>query len=611
MLKLARRYIHLVWVQVLSAWILSVLVLGLSALSLLIFAAIPTLLGAHFQSPGAMSSPDIPAIVSQIPIPVAREPVLQMTRNLDAMDIDAGLLILSSLYLFVLILTRLLQFFAQRQVAHAKLTFGMALVRDFFRHMLTLSLAFFHSHKAGDLQARTLDCQTYGESLFELINAILNVTPIFLFYALMLLFLNWQLTLVAILAVLLKAGISSFIGKGVRRQIAAFGTRSGISTAKITEIISHIVLVKLKSSENHEFEQFYHQTKMLSGHRLHRLVLERFDSTIQGILQSFAGVSIIAFGAVQLVTNRIDFVSFMVFFLAMSRFQEPTQRLLAIIGYYNVARGSSFRVNEIFATHLPINNGKTEVKYFNDRISFQGVSFSYRDSSWGLNDIDLDIRAGDRVALVGSSGSGKSTIGALMLRLYDPQSGRITLDGIDIREFTQLSYRRLFGVVLQEPMLFNASIAENILYNSGLCGAEADAALKRAARIAHVDEFVSQLPTGFDTQVGDRGVRLSGGQKQRIALARAIICNPPILLFDEATSSLDSQSEALIQQAIETYLENRTALIIAHRLSTIRSADKIVVIDRGRIAEFGKHDELLNLNGIYASLWSHQMREAR
>ncbi len=610
MLKLVRNYIHLVWIQVASAWLLSIAVLAFNALSLMIFATIPAVLGRHFQPAGTSSIPNITAIIAEIPISLVRDPALRVSQALNEMDIEMALLTLSSFYLIVLVLTRLAQFFAHEQIARAKKVFGTALVHDFFKHMLTLSLGFFHKNKAADLQARTTDCQTYGESLFELINTILNATPIFLFYAAMLLFLNWQLTCVAVLAVLLKAGFSSFIGRRVRGQIITIGTRSGVSTAKVTEILSHIVLVKLKAAEKLEFEQFFHQTNKLSNHRLHRLVLERFDSTIQGILQSITGVSVIAFGTVLLVTNKIDFVSFMVFFLAMSRFQEPTQRLLGIISSYNVAKGSSVRVNEILAVPAAIVDGPLCARDFCHSLVFENISFRYRDSTWALRDINLEIKVGERVALVGTSGSGKSTMGSLLLRLYDPKAGRILLDGVDIREFSQSSYRRLFGVVVQEPMLFNASVRENILYNSGLSEPDASIALMQAARIAHVDEFVSHLPEGYETQIGDRGVRLSGGQKQRVALARAIVANPPVLLFDEATSSLDSQSEALIQDAIESYLKSRTALIIAHRLSTIRSADKIVVIDNGCIAEMGHHDELLAQNGRYAALWNRQMKAA-
>ena len=252
-----------------------------------------------------------------------------------------------------------------------------------------------------------------------------------------------------------------------------------------------------------------------------------------------------------------------------------------------------------------MRGGPETIADFRDRIAVRDVSFAY-EGELVLSSVSLEIRRGEVVALVGPSGSGKSTLADLVLRLYDPIAGTIAIDGRDLRTLEQASYRRLFGVVSQESLLFNATIRDNIAYGrDGLTDAE----IVRAAQIANTHEFIAEFPDGYDTVVGDRGIRLSGGQRQRVAIARAIVGHPPILVLDEATSSLDSESERLVQQAIDRVIRGTTSIVIAHRLSTVMHADKIVVLNRGAVEAVGRHAELLATNETYARLYRLQFVE--
>jgi subfamily B ATP-binding cassette protein MsbA len=263
---------------------------------------------------------------------------------------------------------------------------------------------------------------------------------------------------------------------------------------------------------------------------------------------------------------------------------------------------ASERICDLFDTQSEILDGTHAISAFRQSIQLQQVSFSYGKTPV-LHAVDLEIKKGEVVALVGPSGAGKSTAVDLIMRFYDPQQGKILIDGRDLRELQQGSYRRLFGVVSQESLLFNASIRDNIAYGrDGLT----DEQIVQAARIANAADFIEQSPEKFKTFVGDRGVRLSGGQRQRIAIARAVVANPDVLILDEATSALDSESERLVQEAIERVIEHTTAIIIAHRLSTIMHADKIVVFDHGQIVDVGKHEELIDRCGLYKHLCSLQ-----
>ncbi|MBL7975810.1 MAG: ABC transporter ATP-binding protein, partial [Candidatus Kapabacteria bacterium] len=302
------------------------------------------------------------------------------------------------------------------------------------------------------------------------------------------------------------------------------------------------------------------------------------------------------------VPQQMKGAELMTFLFALFAIMSPVNAITSVPS--NIQRGlvAAEKVYAVIDQEPTIIDGTQTITSFKENVTFNNVTFAYNTDDVVKN-VTLSIPYGKKVALVGASGSGKSTLVDLLIRFYDPKSGTITMDGLDIKNLTLESYRSRFGIVSQEAILFNDTIANNIAFGAKEIN-QSD--IENAARIAYADEFIKHLPDGYNTYIGDRGVMLSGGQRQRIAIARAIAQNPDILIFDEATSALDSESEKIVQNAINNVLENRTAVIVAHRLSTIINADLIVVFDRGVIAEQGTHKELIDMNGIYKRLYTIQ-----
>jgi len=318
----------------------------------------------------------------------------------------------------------------------------------------------------------------------------------------------------------------------------------------------------------------------------------------RAIINLLVETSVLVMAAYQLLSGEMTISTFVLFLYVIRSIRMPITKLGNTFIVTQGLLASSERIFELLSLRPEIVDGPGKISRFNDSIQLQGISFSY-GSGKVLKNINLDIKKGEIVALVGPSGAGKSTLSDLILRFYDPTEGAIVIDSRDLRSLQQRDYRRLFGVVPQEPLLFNASVSENIAYGSDGVTREN---ILHAAKIANATEFIDELPQGYDTLVGDRGIRLSGGQRQRVAIARAVVHEPHIILLDEATSSLDSQSERLVQHAIDRVIENATGIVIAHRLSTVMNADKIVVMNRGVILDQGRHNELLKRCELYHRL---------
>ncbi len=607
--KLMNRYVRPEWKALLFAQSAAVMVTVLNVVSMAVFISIPTLLMRTFgnsensvqiqrPSGGNALGVDIGAVLSKID---------NLTMAIETeMGIVWALVFISCIYLGVIIVTRITQFSADSLIMTARSRASRLLSKDMFHHISNLSLEFFHRRQVGDLATRvTGDSSSLAQLSFDTVNILVTALPLFVFYWALLIGISWQLTLAAVVIFGIKTLVSKAYARRIRSSLEEAARYGGITSHKAVEAISNIFVVKAFGREKYEHEAFSGLIDTHADHYLERVHLEYKEQAVQTILYSVATVVTATLGAVFLVQGRIEVITLILFFFAAQRSNEPSRKLLTFIISLSKVRAIAVRVFDIFRETASVPDGMGDIGGFDSEIEFRDVSFRYVPDQHCLEKINFSIRKGEVIALVGASGSGKSTILNLLLRFYDPGHGGVLVDGKDAREYTQASYRRLFGVVTQDPILFNATIRDNIAY----AATSDDVAMEdvvHASQIANVDEFVDKWRDGYDTFIGDRGVRLSGGQKQRVTLARAILRNPPVLILDEATSSLDSHSEKLIQNSIDSFLQNRTAIVVAHRLSTIQKADRIIVLDKGRIVEEGDHDELYKKNGMYRGLCDAQ-----
>ena len=474
--------------------------------------------------------------------------------------------------------------------------------------ILALPLGFFSEERKGDVLARiTGDVGEVENSVMSSLDLLLK-NPILIFvYLGSMLVISWQLTLFVFLVLPIAGFVMGRVGKSLKRTSLEAQNQWGQLISQVEETLGGLRIVKAFTAEEFVDKRFrdaneeYRQT-VIGVNR--RQLLAHPVSELLGT----ATIAIVLWYGGSLILNRdssIDASTFIYYLVIFYSLINPLKDLSK--GAYAIRRGmgSMERVDRILQAESTITDpAEPKPVVFNEAIRLEKVSFRYAEE-WVLRDVDLTIRKGQTVALVGHSGSGKSTLVDLIPRFYDVVEGRITIDGTDIREVTVADLRRLMGNVNQEPILFNASVFENIAF--GVEGATLEK-VRQAAEVAHADEFINEMSAGYDTNIGDRGGKLSGGQRQRLSIARAVYKNPPILILDEATSALDTKSERLVQSALDRLMEGRTTIVIAHRLSTIIHADVICVVDDGRIVEQGTHDELLALGGHYAKLHAIQVK---
>ena len=474
--------------------------------------------------------------------------------------------------------------------------------------ILALPLGFFSEERKGDVLARiTGDVGEVENSVMSSLDLLLK-NPILIFvYLGSMLVISWQLTLFVFLVLPIAGFVMGRVGKSLKRTSLEAQNQWGQLISQVEETLGGLRIVKAFTAEEFVDKRFrdsneeYRQT-VIGVNR--RQLLAHPVSELLGT----ATIAIVLWYGGSLILNQdssIDASTFIYYLVIFYSLINPLKDLSK--GAYAIRRGmgSMERVDRILQAESTITDpAEPKPIVFNEAIRLEKVSFRYAEE-WVLRDVDLTIRKGQTVALVGHSGSGKSTLVDLIPRFYDVVEGRITIDGTDIREVAVADLRRLMGNVNQEPILFNASVFENIAF--GVEGATLEK-VRQAAEVAHADEFINEMPAGYDTNIGDRGGKLSGGQRQRLSIARAVYKNPPILILDEATSALDTKSERLVQSALDHLMEGRTTIVIAHRLSTIIHADVICVVDGGRIVEQGTHDELLALGGHYAKLHAIQVK---
>lgn len=483
-------------------------------------------------------------------------------------------------------------------------------IRDQLHHkLLHLPLSFYHSHHSGKLTSivfndvnaiqNVLD-QSFGKIILSPLQILANI--------IILLMISVKLSLYTFVILPVSFYIIYKIGQSIRRRSRRVFQQIADVMLSFQEAVSAITIVKIFANEEKE-EKRFRQTNYLFFKKLFRAERLKIATTpVNEILMVLTLIVLLWIGGRMVYTHTglqaEDFVRFLVFLFAMFK---PIQEFSGVNNTIQTGMAAAERITNILdqpeETYDPPQ--ATDLKEFKDRIRYEHVYFKYNpQDEFGLEDINITIRHGETVAFVGHSGAGKTTVVDLLPRFYNVDKGRITIDGIDIQQIKLHSLRRMIGLVTQETVLFNDTIRANIAY--GVEDTDEEAIIK-AAKAANAWEFIQKFDLGLDTHIGEHGIKLSGGQKQRLAIARAILKNPPILILDEATSSLDTESERLVQEAIEKLMKNRTVLVIAHRLSTIRNANKIVVMDDGRVDHIGSHQELYRKSAIYRVLYDNQL----
>jgi len=474
-----------------------------------------------------------------------------------------------------------------------------------------LPLEYFHGQRAGELISRiTNDITLVKAAVANGLSDLLKNFFLAVVFLVLVLAASWKLALAGILIMPPSIGLIGILGKKLRKSSKITQEKMAAITTVLQETVSGIRVVKAFAMEKFEIGRFRRFTADFFKTMVHLTRIGSLAIPLTEMLGVAAGVFILWYGGRQILTGSgLTPDRFFLFLVAMFSLMQPLKVLSRVNIDIQQGLAAATRIFDVLDTDPRIVDapGAVRLTGFSDRLKFENVSFSYAGGSFLLENIDLDIKKGQVIALVGPSGGGKSTMVDLIPRFYDPISGRVTIDGIDLKNVETASLRNLLGIVTQEIILFNDTIYNNVAYGHAEIDPEK---VERALRAACIYDYVRELPDGMSTEIGDRGVKLSGGQRQRLAIARALLKDPPILIFDEATSSLDTESEQSITEAISNLLSGRTVILIAHRLSTIRKADVIHVVAGGRIVQTGDHVNLLNEGGLYKKLHDLQFEDA-
>ncbi|MFA6921484.1 MAG: lipid A export permease/ATP-binding protein MsbA [Gallionella sp.] len=495
----------------------------------------------------------------------------------------------------------------------------MDLRDEMFRKLLTLPTHYYDNHATGNLISKlTFDVTQVTQAATSVVTVIIRDSIIIAGLLGWLLYLNWKLTLLSLIVTPVVALVIYIINRRLRNSSRDSQRAMGNVTQVIEESVSAHKVVKLFGGQHYEERRFTLEINWMRRHAMKQAAAAAANVPLVQLVAAVALAIIVYLATAQAKADATSVGSFLSFVAAMLMLTRPIKNLTSVSEYMQRGLAAAESVFELLDTPGERDAGTVSIGRVSGQLNFEHLNFAYQSDSpagdesgayrLALRDICLNIPAGQTVALVGASGSGKSTLANLVPRFYLPGSGRITLDGHDINELTLASLRSNIALVSQEVVLFNDTISANIAYGQVRVVSEEE--IIAAATAAHAMEFISEWPEGLNTLVGERGVKLSGGQRQRIAIARAILKDAPVLILDEATSALDSESERHVQAALETLMQGRTTLVIAHRLSTIEKADRIVVLQKGEIAEIGTHAQLLAKGGVYAQLHSIQFAVA-
>jgi subfamily B ATP-binding cassette protein MsbA len=606
-----RRFLRLLGRYVAPYWPAVALLVALSYASMTLAALLPVLLAPVLDlalPPQAAVAPHRgPITFATLSLQNLGAAFLQWIGVSPAEDRFRAIVLLAAGYVAVGFLKGWTDFGSYLLALWIRVRAGAAMQMALLQHLLGLSMRFYTTQRTGELVSRlTADTTAAASGIETIVGRVLSAPVLIALYGYLMVRTSPRLVVAAAGAVLLHYAVTRFLRGPIRRLATDQFSVLADLAVRFQEAIASIRVVKSFGAERFELARVGRARDEVLRVNVKFGVYKHIEEPGRAVVNYIVEASILLLAAWELLAGRISPAAFFLFLYVGRAVMSQVALLAGAYTQLQATLAASTRLDELFALRPEVEDGPHEIDGFADRIVVDDVSFDYGGERV-LDGVSFEIRTGEFVALVGPSGTGKSTFADLLLRLYDPVAGRITIDGRDIRTLRQEGYRRLFGVVSQEALLMNATVRENIAYGrEGL--SEAD--IVRAARVANAHDFIVECPDGYDTMVGERGVRLSGGQRQRIAIARAIVGRPAVLILDEATSSLDSESERLVQQAIERVTRGTTSVAIAHRLSTVLHADKIVVLGRGGVEAVGRHAEVLASSETYRRLYRLQFTEA-
>jgi ATP-binding cassette subfamily B protein len=475
-----------------------------------------------------------------------------------------------------------------------------------YRYLQMLSLSFYDARRTGELIARvTKDTSNIRSFLVQGSQKLIIDVVTMVAIGVILFQKNPILAAISLLPVPALLLGTAFFAKRIHRVYHRVWRSWAKMSSVLADTIPGILVVKAFAQEDREVDKFESSSSQFLTARMRTIKLKSIFFPAIGLMMYFGGVLIYWKGGIAAVQGEISLGELTLFIAFLWKFYQPIQRLSQLTDQLEIAATASERVFEVLDSTPEVRDRKhaVEMKDMRGDITLKDVSFSYSPDNMVLQDINLEINAGEVIGLVGPSGSGKTTLTKLISRFYDPDEGVVMIDGVDVKRIKQRSLRQRIGVVLQEPFLFHGTIAQNIAYGKPKASRFE---IIEAAKAANAHDFILRLPDGYDTQVGERGTRLSGGERQRISIARAILNKPSIIILDEATSSVDTVTEKMIQEALQRLIKGRTTIAIAHRLSTLSNADRLVIVDDGRITEMGTHEELIRKGGVYSKLLEMQ-----